>query len=478
MKRRSFIQSALSAAALPIGGGAFLLPNGNAQAQTSTYKAMVCIFLYGGNDGINMTPPAPSNTQMWSRYTSTRGGLALPATGAGAVVPLGSTGYAVHAGLNPLLTAWNEGAFAVVSNVGPLAQPLTKTQYMDWRNSNDNTKVPDALYSHSHQEVLWQNSHSNVLVRTGWAGRLMDALSGETVMSVSGNNTFGTGALRQPLSLPGDPGSSFALNNLSTSDTIANARRTALLSLVNAASTNRIHNAMKGIQQTAIAKSGVLDPILRQRPNGATADASNPEISAAFNNLQGANNNSINRQMYQIAKLIKNRSTVGGTHHVFFASLGGFDTHENQLGGHANLMADVGTAMASFYAAMKALGISNNVVAFTQSDFGRTFKPNTSAGTDHGWGNQQLVVGGPVNGGAMYGTYPTLLLGNNGGTDDAGSNQWDSHGRWIPSTSVDQFGATLVKWFAPSQSLAAVFPNLANFTSAGKPADLGFMKAG
>lgn len=466
MKRREILKAAAAGAALPIGSGALMFGADSVQAQTADYKALVCIFLTGGNDGLNTI--VPIDDARYTKYSNVRGSLALPRTGADALVALDAN-HALHAKLTPLQAAWNDGALTGVFNVGPLARPLTQGDYLNWRGSNDITKVPDALFSHSDQVKLWQNGKTSSLERTGWAGRVMDAVNnGAPVFSVSGNTIFGAGALSAPLVLPGSPGNNFGLNGYGT-DTRQVARRAAVDAVINAASGNVLHNAFAGIQKAALERSTTLQPILLQKPNGATPDAANTEISAAFGNLQGDYNTGISKQLYQVAKLIKNRSAVGGARHVFYVSIGGFDTHTDQLGAHAALMAQLGNAMAAFYAATKALGVTANVTSFTQSDFGRTFKPNSSGGTDHAWGNEHFVMGGAVNGKQFYGAYPSLDLG---GLDDAGKDSWDAQGRWIPGLSVDQYAATLLKWFSPTVSAQNIFPNLGNFATQ----DIGFMK--
>jgi len=177
---------------------------------------------------------------------------------------------------------------------------------------------------------------------------------------------------------------------------------------------------------------------------------------------------SLAKQLYQIAKMVFRRDTVQGSRQVFFAQMDGFDTHANQLvtgapteGEHARLLKQLGDALGAFYAAMKAIGMSDAVTTFTQSDFGRTFTPNNSTGTDHAWGNQHLVIGGAVKGGTTYGTYPELTPG---GPDDVGVDPWERHGRWIPTTSVDQYAATLLGWLGLNDTqLLGVLPNLKNF---------------
>jgi uncharacterized protein (DUF1501 family) len=463
MKRRELLKTG---AALSIGSGAVMFNAGEANAQTADYKALVCIFLNGGNDGLNTITPFEKT--LYDQYSAVRQGLALPLTGTGAIVQLDAT-YGMHAGLAPLKAAWDEGAMATVFNVGPLARPLTQQQFFDLRSSNDVTKVPEALFSHSDQTKHWQTGTTSSINRTGWAGRVMDSLSSTApVLSVSGNTLFGSGDRSSALVLPGNPGSGYGVNGYGT-DPKAIAKRAALDSLVNAASANVLHTSFASIQKTALERSTQLQPILQQKPTTTVADAANPEISAAFGNLVGVYANNVSRQLYQVAKLIKNHAVIGGNRHVFYVSLGGFDTHINQLADHASLMASLGNAMSAFYASIKAMGLGTSVTAFTESDFGRTFKPNSSAGTDHAWGNQHVVIGGAVNGGKTYGTYPNLILG---GTDDAGKNTWDSQGRWIPTLSVDQYAGTLLKWFAPTVDASTIFSNLNNFTLK----DVGFMK--
>ncbi len=468
MKRREFLRAGGSLLAL--GPGAALVAAGPAQAQSGGFKALVCVFLYGGNDGLNTIPPVASAAH--AQYAATRRNLALAR---GDIVALDAD-HGLHPGLAPLAPAWAEGALAPVFNVGPLARPMTQAQYFDWRDSSDNSKVPDKLFSHSDQQMLWENATTDTMVRTGWGGRLMEALGAGPVMSFAGNSRFGAANLAQELVLPG-PGAELGLYGFDWSGPQQTARRAAIDTLARSASQQWLHGRFGEIQQKGFETSSRLGTILRQSPAGGSADPANGEISAAFNHLAGNNNTPLSRQLYQVAKMLKNRSTVGGSRHLYFVSLSGFDTHANQLAVHGKLMTQTGAALGSFWQALKALGLESQVTTFTESDFGRTFKPNSSGGTDHAWGNEHLVLGGAVRGGQKYGTYPSLQLG---GPDDAGRQSWEHQGRWIPSLSVDQYAATLAKWFAPDLSLATlrtVLPNLVNF-EAGPGIDIGFMQAG
>lgn len=458
MNRRQFLHRL--GVALPLGSGALVAP---AQAQASGYRALVCVFLYGGNDGINTVPPA--DDAGWQRYASVRGNTALTRS---SVVQLNAT-HGLHPGLAPLKSIWDAGKLALIFNVGPLARPTTQQDYLAWRGRNDPTLIPESLFSHSDQQILWQNAASVTSLVSGWGGRLNDLGGGPSVFSFSGSSRFGAGQASQELVLPG-PGSSLGLNGY-WNGRQPNARRAALESLVGASSDNLLQSRLSGLQRSAFETAQRLGPILQQTPGSLGPDPANPEISAAFNHFQGDAGSSLARQLYQVAKFIKNRSVLGGNRHVFFVGLGGFDHHANLLGAHAGLMAQLGAALAAFHTATVSLGVANEVTTFTESDFGRTFKPNATAGVDHAWGNQQLVIGGSVLGGKSYGTYPSLLLG---GPDDAGVSSWEQQGRWIPSVSVEQYAATLANWFSPGSATTAVFPNLANFPVR----DLGFMARG
>lgn len=458
--RRRLLRSIGAAA---IGHGASAYFSGAAHAQASSFRALVCVFLYGGNDGINTLPPV--DTEGYNLYSGVRKSLALARAD---IVQLNAT-HGLHPALAPLKAIWDTGKLASVFNVGPLSRPLTQADYVAWRNLNDLSRVPASLFSHSDQQVLWENATPDTLVRTGWGGRLLDAAGGaQSVISIAGNARFGEGSLRKALVLP-TPGSDFGLSGVGTSR-YDSARRVALESLMAANRPSALHQGYAGAQRDALAISASLGAILKQAPSNGAADAVNPEISAAFGNLAGVHDNGLSKQLYQVAKLLKNRGSLGGARQVYFVSLGGFDTHANQMTQHAKLMTQLGVAMAGFYRATQDLGIDNQVTLFTESDFGRTFKPNGAGGTDHAWGNEHFVMGGAVVGGRSYGTYPSLILG---GPDDAAKDVWERQGRWIPSISVDQYAATLGSWLAPdlAASMTSIFPSLAQFSER----NLGFL---
>jgi uncharacterized protein (DUF1501 family) len=372
--------------------------------------------------------------------------------------------------LSALGTAWSDGHLAPVFNVGTLAQPLTKAQYL--AATANSGVLPGSLFSHSDQQILWETGSSDPLTRTGWGGRASETLATvNPVISVAGSARFGLTALQTPLVLP-DPGSTFGAYGLQASDTWAPqvARKAAIDALYAQSQDVALADAYTAAQRDAFAMSARLGALVKSKPGDADAVAA---IDAAFASITtaGTINTGMGNQLYQVAKLIAGNATVQGNRQIFFASMGGFDTHGNQLvtgspleGDHARLLKELGDALAAFYAALKALGLGNAVTAFTQSDFGRTFAPNNSTGTDHAWGNQHLVIGGAVKGGATYGTYPELALG---GADDVGKESWEMQGRWIPTTSVDQYAATLLGWFGASDAqLDTVLPNLKNFGTA------------
>jgi uncharacterized protein (DUF1501 family) len=470
-RRRWLLGSgATLAGALGAGSIGNLLLNAR-PAYAADYKALVCIFLYGGNDGMNMI--VPTDTARYDQYAAVRKGLAIPKA---SLASLGGVSYGLHPSMAALAGAWSDGKLAPVFNVGPLAQPLTKAQY---RAAAANSEIlPDSLFSHSDQQILWETGSSSALTRTGWGGRAAETLATvNPVISVAGTARFGLSTLQTPLVLPG-PGSTFGANGLQATDTWAPqlARKAAIDALYAQAQDVALADAYTAAQRDAFAMSARLGALVKTKPGDADAVAA---IDTAFAPLTSAGKitTGLGNQLYQLAKLIAGNATVQGNRQLFFASMGGFDTHGNQLvtgspleGEHARLLKELADALAAFYAALKALGLGSAVTTFTQSDFGRTFAPNNSTGTDHAWGNQHLVLGGAVKGATTYGTYPDLVLG---GDNDVGQSSWELQGRWIPTTAVDQYAATLLSWFGASDTqLDSVLPNLKNFGAARKLAFL------
>lgn len=475
MNRRQWLlrNSAGLAGALGLGTVANLTL-GTKRAYAGDYQALVCIFLYGGNDGLNTI--VPTDTARYNQYAAVRGGMALPRA---SLLPLTGINYGLHPSLSALTPAWAEGKLAPVFNLGTLVRPMTKAQFRALPGSS--TEIPANLFSHSDQQIEWETGNTHALGRSGWGGRASAALqTANPVISVAGSTRFGLTETVSPLVLPDTPGDSFgawvfAADAQQYAPYVA--RKDALTALYAAGQDTDLGEAYATAQRNAFSVSERLGGLVAIEPGGAGALAA---IDTAFAPLLaggGELTTGLAGQLYQVAKLIAGSATVGGDKQMFFAALDGFDTHGNQLvagapttGNHANLLKELGDALGAFYAAMKALQLDDAVTAFTQSDFGRTFTPNNSTGTDHAWGNTHLVLGGAVNGGASYGSFPELALG---GINDVGVDSWELHGRWLPTTSVDQYAATLLGWFGASDAqLNSVLPNLANF---GTNRRLGFL---
>ena len=454
-----------------LGAGGLMSLAGIRSAAAADYRALVCVFLYGGNDGLNTI--VPTDTDRYDQYAATRGALALPSS---ALVPLEGVDYGLHPAMAPLQRHWLSGALAPLFNVGTLHQPLSKAEFRS--ASSSDVRVPNSLYSHSDQQIQWETAASNSASRTGWGGRASQLLNTTNpVISVGRNGHFGMESTRMPLVLPG-PGSHFGAYGLTSEDMAVEAyrlRRAAIDALYGQAQSLELGQAYADQQRDAFALSERLATLIASQPGDSHAIAA---IDQAFAPLisDGTVSGSLGPQLYQVAKLIASNAQVQGDRQIFFAEVDGFDTHYAQIGAtvtegsHATLLADLAQALSCFQDAMVALGMADAVTTFTQSDFGRTFVPNQTQGTDHAWGNHQIVLGGAVRGKATYGRYPALVLG---GADDVGVDSWELQGRWIPTTSVDQMAATLLGWFGLSASqLDVALPNLANF---GEARTLGFL---
>jgi uncharacterized protein (DUF1501 family) len=448
MKRRDFLQHAGALAGTAALGQLGVLAAH--AASSSDYKALVCVFLYGGNDANNTIVPLDSAG--YANYAQTRSYLALPQA---QLLPLavasGAPQYGLHPALPGLQSLWASGNLAIVANVGTLVQPLTKAQYL-----STTTVKPESLFSHIDQQHEWQASISSTSSsNSGWGGRLLDALAAlnansriPPMISTGGNNLFVTGAASQALVIP--TSGSFGLNGFSN-DSADTARRSALEQLLSVDQTINLTQAAQAVMSGALSSSAILNPIL------TTTDAT---LAARFAGLT----TNFSQQLLAIAKVIEARSTLGATRQVFLATLGSFDTHTDQLNTQQTLLSELDAGLTAFHGAMADIGAGKSVTSFTLSDFSRNFLPNTGGGTDHAWGSHPLVIGDAVNGGSIYGTMPTLELS---GPDDA-----SNLGRWIPTIAVDQFAATLATWFgADATALAPVLPNLSAFS----PSTLGFI---
>lgn len=410
-----------------------------AQAAPPDYKALVCIFLSGGNDSHNMIVPlnGPNNVA----YRAARGSLALP-DGNGALIPvqnIDGVPYGLNPGLQALAPLWSQGALGVVANTGMLVQPVSRPEFL--LNAKP---VPTNLFSHSDQIQQMQSGVPSASGGTGWGGRAVDQVQGlngaasfPSAISIAGPALFCKGSVVQSASLW--PGFNLDASGMSLwPQSAADARRNGYQQILQFNSGLELIQIANHVRQDAIALNAMM--------SGTSATISTP--------FPGT---SLGQQLQQVAQLIKLRSSTGMSRQVFFCSLGGFDTHGSQSWQHWDLLRQLSEGLAAFYAATNELGVADRVTSFTLSDFGRTLQPS-GTGTDHGWGSHQLVLGGAVQGGRIHGTFPTLALS---GPDDAGSR-----GVLIPSTSIDQYGATMAAWLGvPPAQLTSVFPNLANFAS-------------
>jgi len=410
------------------------------------YRALVCVFLFGGNDSNNTIVPLDDTS--YSSYQSIRGSLGLPVSAMVQVQSVAGAPYGFHALLPELASLFTSKELAVVANVGSLVQPVTRAQYQAQQ-----TPVPSNLFSHSDQQAQWQTSVAQGNSTSGWAGRAADYIAAQginsskfpTFLSVAGNTLEGSGASTQPVAVA--PGGSLKLTGFNTSAS-SQARWTALNELLTANSGVSLVQAANNTLANSIADAAALDSALSQAP----------ALKTTFPKT------SLGEQLQQVAQIISVQSALGMRRQIFFCSLGGFDTHTGELPTQNNLYPQVSQALAAFYDATQELGVAQNVTTFTESEFNRTFQPTSGDGSDHGWGGHHLVLGGAVKGGQIFGSFPTFELG---GPDDT-----DVRGRWIPSTAIDQYGATLCSWFGiPASALPAVFPNLPNFSTT----NLGFL---
>ena len=510
--RRLFLRQAGAMGALTGAGAPLalnLLAAGGAAAQTAgDYKALVCLFLFGGNDAYNMVLPTDSSS--WLVYSTTRrqapdsiallepGTVPLASAAAGSPTRLGGVlpinainpqgrSFALHPLMGSLQTLFNsDRRLAVLPNIGPLVMPTTKSQY-----GQTSHPKPASLFSHNDQQNTWQALGPEGTTR-GWGGRMGDLLASMnsravfTSVSASGNAVWLAGQTVQQYQV----GSNGAIRlgadgagNVYGSAAVAAAlervvsgnRGTHVFQTDLAAVAARSINA-EATLRTALKPAS--DPLFGTPPASGSYNANNDEKLRYDNPLTGARvANTLAQQLQVVARMVE-AGISGGTgarRQVFFVSMGGFDTHDLQNRNHADLMAKLSQALQYFDNTLGALGARNSVTTFTASDFGRTFTSNGD-GTDHGWGSHHFVMGGAVRGGDLYGRFPTLAAKNASNNNFDGSPDQLGNGAMLPGTSVDQLGATLGRWFGLSDTqLADIFPNLSRFDAGAR--NLGFMSA-
>jgi uncharacterized protein (DUF1501 family) len=514
-----------------------LVQSAMAQTAPTDYKAMVCLFLYGGNDANNTLIPLdgvartnyesarPAGHPIHIPVSGTNQALALTAP-VGGFGQTNATQFGVHYNMPNTRDLFNSGDLAFVSNVGTLVQPITRSQYIAVPRT---TPVPPQLFSHSDQQLQWQSSLPDRPFQNGWGGRAADLLNNlvnapnsvSMNISIAGQNSFqvGTSVTQYAVGTTGVTGlagynagantygnaadysvsppaytANDAGRTLKALDTITKLTRMQLGGITDP--TDPIYHYQHHLEE------GYNDIMKRARDNEATVGAalggSTTAINDAFDLAFGWDGVSTTRptlpdvaaQLKMVVRLIQGRTSLGNTRQIFFVSMGGFDTHQNQPGDHNNLMGNLDKALKGFRDAIDTVSAAegggsnlwNDTLLFTNSDFARTLQPNgneTGSGTDHGWGGHQIIMGGPVIGQRIYGSFPDLARATG---QDVDSNR----GRWIPTLAVDQYASVVAKWFMSqgssyvsgltSSDVSTIFPNLGRFQSVATiPSNLGFV---
>src|SRR6267142_2094812 len=499
VSRREFLRASSALSILgPVAApfGVNLATIGAAAAQTTTpptdYKALVCVFMFGGNDASNMV--LPTDTDSWTRYQAARNQGAQPialmpagtppdttaARGTpaflGGVLPItlktaqafpagtagsGARPFALHPLLTNLQSIFTQGKVAVAANVGTLLTPTTKTQYQ-----GKQVPLPRSLFSHNDQQSEWQSGAAEG-ARIGWAGQMGDLLASAngansifTAISTAGNAVMlaGNTILQYQVSASGAVG----INGISNASLYGTSSGPAALrAVITTPSSSSVYPSdYAAVVNRSISAGSTLNTALAGVTVVAPTQYTNPITGNAATNPLAT-------QLQTVAHIIAAAPALGAKRQIFFVSIGGFDTHANQNNVQPNLMAQLDHGLAYFYTTLSGLGLADSVTAFTMSEFARTFTTN-GLGTDHAWGSHHLVVGGAVKGGDMYNQFPTV------GVDLGGFNNPNAvgSGALIPTVAVDQYAATLGAWFGVTPAnLATIFPNLARFT----PATLGFV---
>ncbi len=403
-----------------------------AQAAGS-YKAVVLVSLPGGNDGNNTLIPV--DAAEYNEYMTIRGNTL--AISQGTLLPLAGTSdgksYAVHPSLKNVSSLYNQKRASFVANIGPMRTPATKAQILA-----DSTLLPEALLSHPQQLAQWESATTSAAPVTGWGGRMADLLSTQSgslpaLLDAGPSSIFTVGRAVQGIAVQADGGDLVALPT---------GMDAAVLAIAQAESQSP--NAIIAQAAQLRVLSAKQQVVLRQ------AQAAGSGLHTVFPTSGFGN------VLKTIAQVMAGRSIVGAARQIFYCTQGGYDTHQNQWGAHAAQLADLDAGLGAFMAALDELGLTNQVLICTHSDFNRTMQANSTQGTDHAWGNHQILLGGGIHGGQVLGTMPVLELG--------GSSDLGTLGTWIPTTSVTQMTAGVGGWMGLNATqLASVFPDLANF---------------
>jgi uncharacterized protein (DUF1501 family) len=460
LSRRRFLRAAAA-------GGiayAFARTPGIAYAQMAgddgfpDYKALVCVFLLGGNDSWNMV--VPSSDAEHAAYAGARQNLAVPKESLlplnpAVMDPSGWT-FGLHPAMPGIAEMFDTGRAAFVANVGPLLAPTTLTQYLD-----RSIALPPQLFSHQDQQRQWHSLTGNAPSKSGWAGRIADLfgprVSGQQLalnVSLSGQTLFQSGATSVPYTMGAAGPTRF--KGFSGSGA-GSSRREAFAALAEGSHESLYEQAFAEVHLRA----------LRFGDSVGAALAATPDFASLPNDPATALSG-LAVQLRTVAKLIAARDRLQMSRQIFFVATGGFDTHDDQVSDQPTLLGTLSDGLARFDDAVQQLGVADRVVTFTQSDFGRTLTSNGD-GTDHAWGGIQVVTGGAVTGGRVFGEYPLLRLGARRGADRADDV---GGGRFIPTLSSDQYVATLAGWFGVAEAdMRTIAPNIDNFAVR----DLGFL---
>lgn len=449
LSRRDFVRLVAGSGAMAAIGQlgrttAMAAPNGS-------YRAMVGIFLFGGNDGWNMVIPTDARH---AAYLAARGSVGIKAS---QLTALTGTAYALHPSMAALRPLWDEGSLALVLNAGTLFAPLTKATYQarpDLRPAN--------LLSHADEQAHWQGLRARDTNVDGFMGRLTDRIAGGAIpplISLGGSTLATIGRTSSALVLPST--GTLTRSGYSAGGSAANqAKNAAIDALASGAGYGAIAEVTARDIGAAYGQAGTANTIITAT-SALDGYFTNPATGAALTS-------DVARQLMRVARMIEARGRLGHSRQTFFVSQGGYDNHSGQVGGgnndtgtHANLLADLAMAMAGFHRAMQSIGMGENVTAFTMSDFGRTYRGNAQNGTDHAWGSNHLVVGGNVTPGGIFGAYPDPVLG--------GASDVSSEGRFVPALAQEEYLGAIARWHGVAEAdMPYVFPNWATWNGGGR----------
>jgi uncharacterized protein (DUF1501 family) len=399
----------------------------------SSYKALVCIVLDGGCDSNNVI--VPMDQSQYELYQSARPDIIVPRS---TLIPFktsSGSSYGINPALSNIASMVGSGKCSVIANVGPLSRPLTKQSFMDGTGS-----VPTNLMNHELQKVQWGTCFNDTsalsTTHSGWGARIGDALSSFS----SGQYPIVTG-LDEGIEVAFCMGGSSSPALMSPGSTTLPEPALASLQILSA--------TPAGSLMVSAATDGLRGAV-RQEAALRNALTTAPTLQTVFPNTP------LGSQLAQAAQLMAVRGALGLKRQIFMVQHGGFDTHMQQVSSFGSTLSQLDAAVGAFQSALAELGLTDEVLTFTTSDFNRSLLENSGGGTDHAWGGHQLIFGGPVKSADLYGTFPDLTI--NGPDDFLGT------GCWIPTTSVDQYGATLASWMGvPDSALSSIFPNLPNF---------------